>query len=104
VLNWIGSKILVARHLVMFREEKSLGNYISLCELRRGERALIVSTEAKGEIRKRLLDMGVVKGVELKVIRKAPLGDPIEIQLNGFMLSLRKEEARHIYVEKKIKD
>ncbi len=54
---------------------------------------------AKGDVRFRLLDMGLVKGVELKVIRVAPLGDPIEILINGFNLSLRKEEAKNIEVK-----
>lgn len=54
---------------------------------------------AKGDVRFRLLDMGLVKGVKLKVIRVAPLGDPIEILINNFNLSLRKEEAKNIEVK-----
>jgi len=54
---------------------------------------------AKGDVRFRLLDMGLVKGVKLKVLRVAPLGDPVEILINGFNLSLRLEEARGIVVK-----
>lgn len=58
----------------------------------------ILSVNATGEIRRRLLDMGLVKGSLIRVIRKAPLGDPIEIMVNGFLLTLRLEEAKTIQV------
>jgi ferrous iron transport protein A len=48
----------------------------------------------------RLLSMGLTKGTELKVVRVAPLGDPIEINLRGFNLSLRKSEAEAVFVER----
>ncbi len=83
----------------MFREEKQMETRLNLSDLKKGERAEIMSTEAKGDIRKRLLDMGLVKGQKLLVIRKAPLGDPLEIKLNGFYLSLRLDEAKYIFVK-----
>jgi ferrous iron transport protein A len=46
-----------------------------------------------------MVDMGVVKGVTLELVRKAPLGDPLEIKIHRFLLSLRREEARAITVE-----
>ena len=52
-----------------------------------------------GDIRRRILDMGVVPRTEVEVERVAPLGDPIEIKVKGYHLSLRKEEAANIYVE-----
>lgn len=64
-----------------------------------GEKGEIITVAAKGEIRRRLLDMGLVEGVRFKVLRVAPLGDPIIIGLRGFQLSLRKEEAATILVE-----
>jgi len=73
---------------------------ITLDELANGSKAEIVTIKAIGEIRRRLLDMGVVKGTRFKVLRVAPLGDPIEIHIKGFNLSLRKEEAKTIYVKK----
>ena len=73
---------------------------IALSELKAKEKGEIVTLKAKGEIRRRLLDMGLVKGVQITVVRKAPLGDPIEINLKGFNLSLRKEEAQSIVVNK----
>ena len=55
---------------------------------------------ASGEVRRRLLDMGISSGVCLKVLRVAPLGNPIEIFVKGFNLSLRLEEAQYIFVKK----
>ncbi len=51
------------------------------------------------QLRRRLMDMGVVAGTEVQVERVAPLGDPIEIKIKGFHLSLRKDEAEDISVE-----
>lgn len=50
-------------------------------------------------IKKRLLDMGIVPGINIEIIGKAPLGDPIEILIRGYKLSLRKNEASNIFVE-----
>jgi len=72
---------------------------ITLDTLCSGTKAEILRVGASGEIRRRLLDMGVVKGTHIKVVRVAPLGDPIEIHIKGFNLSLRKEEAKTILVK-----
>jgi len=72
---------------------------ITLDQIKVGDTVKVVKMGAKGDIRFRLLDMGLVKGVKLKVVRVAPLGDPIEVFLNGFYLSLRLEEAENIEVE-----
>ena len=71
----------------------------SLDKTKVGDIVRVTKMGAKGDVRFRLLDMGLVKGVELTVIRTAPLGDPIEVMINGFYLSLRLEEARGIEVE-----
>ncbi len=71
---------------------------MKLSEMKIGDKGEIISVHAKGEIRRRILDMGIVSGVKFKVIRVAPLGDPIEIHLRGFNLTLRKEEASGITV------
>jgi ferrous iron transport protein A len=52
-----------------------------------------------GAIRRRLMDMGLVKGVSIEVLRSAPLGDPIAYRLRGYQLALRKSEAQLIEVE-----
>ncbi len=74
---------------------------MTLSEMRIGDKGEILSVHAEGEIRRRILDMGLVNGVKFKVVRVAPLGDPIEIRLRGFHLSLRKEEAAKISVRLK---
>lgn len=72
---------------------------ISLAELDPGQPARIVRVGSRGTIRRRLVDMGAVCGTEVRVIKSAPLGDPIEIKLKGYNLSLRKNEAAVITVE-----
>ncbi len=64
-----------------------------------GTKGKIVKVEGRDAIHRRLLDMGVVSGTEFEVQKKAPLGDPIEIKIMGYHLSLRKYEAETITVE-----
>jgi len=70
-----------------------------LSELKRGDKGTIVKIVGRGNIHRRLLDMGLVSGSEIQMERVAPLGDPIEIKVKGYNLSLRKEEANSIRVE-----
>jgi DtxR family Mn-dependent transcriptional regulator len=70
-----------------------------LSDLRIGQSGIVVKVGGKGQIRQRMMDMGLVPGSEIKVIRKAPLGDPIEFSIKGYNLSLRKSEAGDIEVE-----
>jgi Fe2+ transport system protein FeoA len=72
-----------------------------LSELKPGERGIVTRVEGSGAVKRRLLDMGLVKGTEVTMIRKAPLGDPIEFLVKGYNLSLRKVEADNIYVSVK---
>ncbi|MBL7062792.1 MAG: ferrous iron transport protein A [Anaerolineae bacterium] len=71
----------------------------TLNQLEPGERATIVKVGGEGPVRRRILDMGVVSGADIKVVRVAPLGDPVEFLIKGYNLSLRKSEAQHIQVE-----
>jgi len=64
-----------------------------------GQKARIINISGTSELTARLLDMGIVKGTALELIRKAPLGDPLEIKIRNFLLSLRKAEANIIQVE-----
>lgn len=70
-----------------------------LSELNKGEKGKIVKISGKGNVHRRLLDMGLVSGSEVEMQRVAPLGNPIEIKVKGYNLSLRKEEASSIQVE-----
>ncbi len=80
------------------REETGKGRTI-LNQLKIGQRARLVRIAGRGELHKRLVDMGLVPGAVVGVERVAPLGDPIEIKLRGYHLSLRREEAALITVE-----
>ncbi|MBE6689921.1 MAG: ferrous iron transport protein A [Ruminococcaceae bacterium] len=64
-----------------------------------GGSARVVKLHGEGAIRRRIMDMGITKGVELRVRKVAPLGDPIEITVRGYELSLRLEDAEKIEVE-----
>ena len=59
----------------------------------------ISKMNAKGEVRRRLMDMGIVKGTQMEVLRVAPLGDPVELRIGNFNLSLRLSEAETISVK-----
>lgn len=72
-----------------------------LTKLKVGEKAKVVGYEKSGkQLRKKLLAMGLTKGTEVNVVRTAPMGDPIEIEVRGFQLSLRKDEAESLIVER----
>ena len=72
-----------------------------LSEFTVGESGKITSVTGEGRIRRRLFDMGVTPGAELTMRKKAPLGDPIEITVRGYELTLRKTEAEFVEVELK---
>lgn len=71
----------------------------TLKEIQVGSYATVVKLHGAGAIKRRIMDMGITKGVELYVRKVAPLGDPIEIKVRGYELSLRKEDASQIEVE-----
>ncbi|MCR5095201.1 MAG: ferrous iron transport protein B [Erysipelotrichaceae bacterium] len=71
----------------------------SLKELKINESGRIVSVGGKGALRQHFLDMGIIPGVDVKVIRYAPMGDPIEIRIHGYELTLRLADAAKIKVE-----
>lgn len=64
-----------------------------------GDKAIVKRLSGEGALKRRIMDMGVTKGVEVLVRRVAPLGDPIEVTVRGYELSLRKNEAANIIVE-----
>jgi Fe2+ transport system protein FeoA len=63
------------------------------------ERGTVKTVVADGKIRRRLFDMGVTPGAEIVMIKAAPLGDPIEVNVRGYELSLRKSEAETVVLE-----
>jgi len=59
----------------------------------------VTKLNGTGKLRRRIMDMGITKGVEIKVIKIAPLGDPMELNVRGYELSIRKNEAESIEVQ-----
>ena len=77
--------------------EKLLSDFII------GESGVIKSVSGEGRVRRRLFDMGVTPGADVALRKKAPLGDPLEVTLRGYELTLRKAEAACVTVEVKSK-
>ena len=72
---------------------------MTLNDIEVGKSCMVERLNDEGEIRRRIMDMGVTKGVEIFVRKVAPLGDPIEVTVRNYELSLRKEDAEMIEVE-----
>ena len=72
-----------------------------LNEFNIGESGLITKVEGEGRIRRRLFDMGVTPGADVTLVKRAPLGDPIEVTIRGYELTLRKTEASLVTLELK---
>lgn len=72
---------------------------MTLRDLKPGQKGKVTDVGAVGAMKRRIMDMGVTPGVEVKVIRTAPLGDPVEVRVRGYELSLRKDEAAQIQIE-----
>ena len=70
-----------------------------LSQLEIGERATVTAVNGEGAVRRRLFDMGITPGAEVFLRQKAPLGEPIEIGLRGYELTLRKSEASNVEVK-----
>ena len=71
----------------------------TLKDLGIGETAQVVKINGEGKVKRRIMDMGITKGVEIYVRKVAPLGDPIEITVRGYELSLRKDDAEMLEME-----
>ena len=71
----------------------------TLKEVKVGKTVTVVKLHGEGAVRRRIMDMGLTKGVEVYVRKVAPLGDPMEIFLRGYELSLRKADAEMVEIE-----
>ena len=71
----------------------------TLREAKVGETLKVVKLHGEGAVKRRIMDMGLTKGVEVYIRKVAPLGDPVEINVRGYELSLRKADAEMIEVE-----
>ena len=68
-------------------------------DLRIGEKARVVKLYGEGAVKRRIMDMGITKGTEVTLRKVAPLGDPLELRVRGYELSIRKSDAEMIEVE-----
>ena len=71
----------------------------TLRDIKNGETVTVVKLHGEGAIKRRIMDMGITKGAEIFVRKVAPLGDPIEVTVRGYELSLRKADAEMIEVQ-----
>ena len=71
----------------------------TLKDIAPGKSATVVRLHGEGAVKRRIMDMGITKGVNVSVRKVAPLGDPIELTVRGYVLSIRKEDASAIEVE-----
>ena len=70
----------------------------TLKDVKCGQRAIVSRLQGSGAVKRRIMDMGITRGTEIFVRKVAPLGDPIELNVRGYELSLRKEDASMIEV------
>jgi len=73
---------------------------MTLRDLKPGDTAKVVKINGEGAIKRRIMDMGLIKGTSFSVRKVAPLGDPVEITVRGYELSIRKFDAEMVEVEK----
>jgi len=72
---------------------------VTLDQLRPGQGGRVVRVDASPAMAQRLAEMGLLEGTTLKLVRSAPLGDPLEIELEGWFLSIRKSDARGVHLD-----
>lgn len=72
---------------------------MTLKDVKCGQSAIVKKLNGEGPVKRRIMDMGITKGIEVYVRKVAPLGDPAEVTVRGYELSLRKDDAQNIEVE-----
>ena len=72
---------------------------LTLRDVKIGETCTVVKLHGEGAIKRRIMDMGITKGVVIKVVKVAPLGDPVEITVRGYELTVRKADAQCVEVK-----
>ncbi len=70
-----------------------------LSEIKSGDTGVVTRIEGDGALRRRMMDMGIVRGAKIEKVRDAPLGDPVEFLLRGYHLTLRRVEAENVWLE-----
>ena len=75
----------------------------TLRDVKVGQTVRVVKLHGEGAVRRRIMDMGITKGVEIHVRKMAPLGDPMEVNVRGYELTLRVDDAKKIEIEEVVK-
>ncbi len=70
----------------------------TLKEIQAGESAMVAKIHGEGALKRRIMDMGITNGTSISLVKTAPLGDPMELELRGYHLSLRREDAELVEV------
>lgn len=83
--------------MLQINKKKHASTLSDLCP---GESGIVTRLDISGSLKRRFIDMGITTGVRIFVIREAPLGDPIQINLRGYELSIRKSDAQNIKIIK----
>lgn len=83
---------------IFIKNERKQEEIVGLSSLKMGQTGIVRIIDAAGEIKRRLMDMGITRGTSIYVKKLAPLGDPMELHLRGYALSLRKMDAEKIKV------
>jgi DtxR family Mn-dependent transcriptional regulator len=81
------------------KEDKKMAAELMLDKVKVGSKAEVVRIQSKGRLKRKLMDMGLNRGASIEVKGKAPMGDPIEVKVRGYSLSLRRDEAAEILVK-----
>ncbi len=77
---------------------------MTLADYRKGDRGTIAKIEGEPQFRKRIMEMGFVKGAQVQVVKYAPLADPVELLIKGYHLTLRKDQAAAILMSEPVLD
>jgi len=96
------ASIVHAHHIDRIENEGEIEEVLTLNDLKVGETAVVVRLHGQGAVRRRIMDMGITKGVPVRITKFAPLGDPVEINVLDYELTIRKSDCALIEVEKEI--
>ncbi len=101
-------RVAVSREILgqIFVNKKTASSesWTSLDQLKAGETGIVVAIHGQGAVKRRLMDMGLTRNVKIVIRKLAPLGDPIELTVRGYELTLRKSEAELILIQREEKE
>ncbi len=97
--NYLEDENCVFKFIENREEAEMAADKVMLDDLKVGSKAEVIKIESKGRLKRKLMDMGLNRGARIEVKGKAPMGDPIEIKVRGYSLSLRQTEAAEILVK-----